>query len=255
MVDLHVHILPGLDDGAENWEEALEMAELALEGGTEILVATPHSNQKGRFENYDSEELRRMYQDFREVLERKEIPLKICLGMEIFASEDMDGKLEDGSLIGLNGTDVYLVEFPFDAEPSWIGDRLESMLEREIRPLIAHPERYFCVQDYPGLAYEWLCMGGMTQMNKGSVFGRFGRKAGRAAERLLKNDLITCIASDAHSSYMRTTYMGDIWEYMEEMFGEEAARRLLCDNPKRLIENMAVPPHGRLPEKRRRIFW
>lgn len=255
MIDLHVHILPGLDDGAENREEALEMAELALEGGTEILVATPHSNQKGRFENYYSEKLKEAYRDFQEALKREHIPLKICMGMEIFAAEDMCERLEDGSLIGLNGTDVCLTEFPFDAEPYWIGERLEDMLEQKKRPLIAHPERYFCVQDYPGLLYEWLRMGCMTQMNKGSIFGRFGRRAGRAAETLLKYDLITCIASDAHSSYMRTTYMGDIWDYVEERFGEGAAYRLLQENPEKIIENREVPVHGRFPEKKRRFFW
>lgn len=255
MIDLHVHILPGLDDGAQNMEEALEMAELALEGGTEIIVATPHSNQKGRFENYNSEELRKVYHDFCEALKKEGLPLKVCMGMEIFASEDMDEKLEDGSLAGLNGTGIYLTEFPFDAEPYWIGERLEAMLAQKRRPLLAHPERYFCVQDYPGLVYEWLCMGCMTQMNKGSIFGRFGRRAGHSAETLLENDLITCIASDAHSSYMRTTYMGDIWEYMEEKFGRRAAYRLLQDNPERIIGNRAVPAHGKLPEKRRKIFW
>lgn len=255
MIDLHVHILPRLDDGAANLDDALEMAEMAVESGVKELVATPHSNQMGRFENFNSTSLKTAYQLFQQALERERIPLKTYLGMEIFASEDLQEKIRDGRLFGLNGGDTFLVEFPFDADPFWIGEQLESVLDSRKRPLIAHPERYACVQDYPQIVYEWLSIGCLTQLNKGSALGRFGRAAANTAEILLNHDLITCIASDAHSPYMRTTYMGDIWSFMEEYFGEHVAYRLLKENPKRILENRQVPPHGRMPERRRKNFF
>lgn len=254
MVDLHVHILPGLDDGAASMEDALEMADMAVESGVRKLVVTPHSNQRGRFENYCSEELQDVYEEFLSELKREKIPLMVHPGMEIFATEDMAGRIKDGSLMGLNDSATYLIEFPFDADPYWIGNQLESVRELKKRPLIAHPERYYCVQEFPGLVYEWIKLGCLTQVNKGSVLGRFGRGAGITAEVLLENDLVTCIASDAHSPYMRTTYMGDVREVLEEHFGEAVAMRLLKENPERILENKVIPLHGKAPERRKLFF-
>lgn len=254
MVDLHVHILPGLDDGAASLDDALEMAEMAVESGVDRLVATPHSNQRGRFENFCSEELQEVYEEFRQALIKENIRLDVNPGMEVFATEDVCEKISDGSLMGLNGTDTYLIEFPFDADPFWIGERLEDVLDIEKRPLIAHPERYYCVQEFPGLVYEWLNLGCLTQINKGSVLGRFGRGAGTTAEILLAHDLVTCIASDGHSPYMRTPYMGDVREVIEEHFGSDMAYRLLKENPTRILDGGRISPHGRMPERKRLFF-
>lgn len=255
MIDLHVHILPGLDDGAQDMEDALGLAELALEGGVDTLVATPHSNQEGRFENYDTPQLREVYRRLQEELNKEKLPLKLLLGMEIFASEDMREKIEEGKLIGLNQTDYYLVEFPFESDPYRIGGYLEDILDCGKIPLIAHPERYYCVQEYPALVYEWLRMGCLSQINKGSLFGKFGRHAHDTVQVLLKNQLVTCVASDAHSPYMRTTYMADAREYLEDRYGEEPAYRLLTKNPKTILRGERILPHGNLPEKKRRFFW
>lgn len=255
MIDLHTHILPGLDDGSENLSDSLEMAELALEGGVDTLIATPHSNQVGRFENYASQELEQVFQQFQRALVREQLPLKVYLGMEIFASEDMEEKIRQGKLIGLNRSRYYLVEFSFDEEPGIIGDCLEQIFAAGGVPLIAHPERYFCVQDYPVLVYEWLKMGCFAQINKGSMFGRFGRHAAQAAKVLLQNHLVTCVASDAHSPYMRTTYMGDARAYLSDQFGDDEMHRLMVENPGRILRNAEIPAHGRLPEKKRKIFF
>ena len=94
MIDIHAHILPDLDDGSEDMEESLEMAELSVESGVEIMAATPHSNQMGRFENFQSEQLQTAFERLRMVLKKEKIPLKILNGMEIFASEDIAQKIK-----------------------------------------------------------------------------------------------------------------------------------------------------------------
>ena len=98
MIDIHAHILPDLDDGSEDMEESLEMAELAVESGVEIMAATPHSNQMGRFENFQSEQLQTAFERLRMVLKKEKIPLKILNGMEIFASEDIAQKIKNKQL-------------------------------------------------------------------------------------------------------------------------------------------------------------
>lgn len=254
MIDLHAHILPGVDDGADDLEVSLEMAAMAAESGVSILVATPHSNQIGRFENFYDEKLSAKFRALKSEVKKHGIPLEILEGMEIFASEDMGIKIKKGFLRGINRSDYYLVEFPFEADPWWIGQCLEGIFDQGKIPLIAHPERYFCVQDYPGLVYEWLQSGCLIQMNKGSILGRFGREVRDAAETLLLYDLISCVASDAHSFDMRTPHMGLVREHLEQNGGSAYARHVLYENPRLILSNRRIAVHGVRPEIKRKYL-
>ena len=149
MIDIHTHILPGLDDGSQTLSDSLEMAELALESGVDTIIATPHSNQLGRFENFDLAHLKHVFSRLQQALQEEGIPLTLHLGMEIFASEDLCEKIQAGALLSLNRSRYYLVEFAFDEAPEFIGDILDGVLSVGAIPVIAHPERYFCVQNYP----------------------------------------------------------------------------------------------------------
>lgn len=254
MIDLHTHILPGLDDGADVMETSLAMADLAVEGGTTWLVATPHSNQPGRFENYCSDALMGVFDAFERAVKNSRIPLKLYRGMEIYASWDVAEKIRDGRLIGLGSSDYYLIEFPFDVEAEDMGNVLESVLEIGRLPLIAHPERYGCIQHNPGILYEWMRMGCLAQINKGSFFGKFGRMAAKTAMILLDFGLVTCIASDAHSAVMRTTYMGEARAAIVERYDPEYAQLLFFEHPKAVLENRRIPFMGRKPMRKRSIF-
>lgn len=121
-------------------------------------------------------------------------------------------------------------------------------------PVLAHPERYFCVQDSPELLYEFREMGAVLQMNKGSVFGRFGKEAERTAQYLLENRLAGCAASDAHRVNYRTPNMRPIREFLSEWYGESYAELLLKVNPRRILENRPVL-YEPSPERRRKRRW
>lgn len=254
MIDIHTHILPGVDDGADDLEESLAMAELALEGGTEEIVITPHSNQPGRFENFYLDSLTKIFDTFEKAVIDRNLPLKLYRGMEIYASGDVAEKICDGRLIGLGGSDYYLIEFPFGIGAEDMGDVLESVLNIGKVPLIAHPERYACVQYNPGILYEWMEMGCLSQINKGSLYGKFGRGAAKTAGILLDFELVSCIASDAHSSVRRTPYMGEIRENIEERYDPDYTRKLFLDNPKAVLENRQIPFTGSPPVRKRSIF-
>lgn len=255
MIDLHAHILPGLDDGADVMEEALAMAELAIEGGTSCIVATPHSNQVGRFENYCSKELIHIFESFEAKVRHYHMPLKIYRGMEIFASENVPELLKKGKLMGINGSRYCLIEFPFDDSPERMGSILESVLDIGMIPLIAHPERYGCIIQEPAILYEWMDMGCRAQINKGSLLGRFGRSIAKTASVLMEYELVSCIASDSHTSEVRTPFMADVREYVEDTYGPILAKRLLHDNPKLILEDKKVPFTGQVPVRHRRLFW
>lgn len=237
MIDIHTHILPGMDDGARDMEDALAMAQLAVESGVHTLVATSHANVGGFFGEYSVKQYVRRLEELRGVLRQERIPLTVLSGMEIFTTEEVPEMMEDGQVIPLNHSRYYLMEFDFGIEQVHMDGMLESVIQEGYVPVIAHPERYDCVQESLWSMEGWVQRGCLTQINRGSVFGKFGRRAKECADEMLRRRMAVCIASDAHKPYERTTFMADIKDYMEEQYSFEYARELLYENPLRIIEN------------------
>ena len=240
MIDIHTHILPGIDDGADSLEEAYEMAVMAVRSGVKALVATPHSNQRMDFGDAEGHKQENVFQELEQILLQEQVPLKLYRGMEIWSSIDLTEKIKSGKLITLNHTPYALIEFGFDEEPWWIEAIIEELTGIGLIPIIAHPERYFCVQENPNLLYEWRTRGVQTQMNKGSILGRFGREIERTAEILLKNHLFTCVASDAHHAYIRTTDMNDLQKYLKRNYSLEEQYWLLRQNPLSIVQGFTI---------------
>lgn len=244
MLDIHIHILPAMDDGAQDYDDSLNMAQIAMESGVTTIVATPHANQVGRFENFYTMEFSKRFYRLEEMLYSNHINLNVLEGQEIMASEDIAEKISEGRLIGLNHTQYYLIEFPFDARPEWITDRLIDIISLGKTPLIAHVERYYCVQYDPSYVYDWIELGCLTQMNKGSVFGKFGVSVQKTCIPLLNCELIHCIASDAHSYIHRTPWLREIQRFLTEKFDQEYAYRLLESNPYKIVTGKPVPSYA-----------
>lgn len=253
MIDLHIHIIPGIDDGSQEMEDSIMMAEIAVESGTDIVVATPHANWNHGFKNYWDAELESRFYALQKEINKNRLPLKVLYGMEIMSNEGMGKKIKEGKLISLNSSNRYLVEFPFDSNSSWITARLIEVLEAGGQPLIAHVERYHAVQRNPDLVYEWLQMGCLTQINKGSLFGRFGRQSKKVLEPLIECDLITCVASDAHNPFQRTPWMGDAEEYLIDHYGLAYQKHLMENNPRRIVFGEEISVHGQ-PFRARRYY-
>ena len=238
MIDIHTHILPKIDDGAESLEEAYEMALMAVRSGVKALAATPHSNHSADFLDEELKRQDKAFMDLEQLLLREKVPLKLYRGMEIWSSVDMVEKIKSKQLITLNHTPYVLVEFGFDEEPWWIEAIIGDLQGAGLVPILAHPERYFCVQDEPNLLREWRMQGALAQMNKGSILGRFGREVERTAEVLLRNHLFTCIASDAHHAYIRTTDMRELQHYLQRHCSTTEQEALLIKNPLAIIRGM-----------------
>lgn len=246
MVDIHTHILPLTDDGAVDFDEAFDMAVMAARCGVQAIAVTPHSNHDTGFVNFESDILAARFEKLRRVLIEEKIPLRLYRGMEILASADITEKLAYGKLLTLNRTRYTLVEFTFDEEPWWIEAILSEMLHSGCLPVIAHPERCFCVQENPNMIYKWRRLGAFAQMNKGSIFGRFGSRTAETAYILLKHHLMNCAASDAHHAYARTTDMTALRRYMERNFSMGYADLLLRENPQAILEGKPMKSAGRI---------
>ena len=178
------------------------------------------------------------------MLSAENIPLQLYRGMELWASTDIVAKLSYGKLITLNRTKYTLVEFDIDEESWWIEAILKEMMLGGYIPVIAHPERYQCVQEEPNHLYEWRKLGALAQMNKESILGRLGRRTARTAELLLKHNLINCLASDAHHAYARTTDMTALNRYMENNFALGYREMLMQDNPQAILEGQPLKMAG-----------
>lgn len=240
MIDIHAHILPGIDDGAKDMDSALEMAELAVESGVEMIVATPHSTAFGRQKNLWGPELKEVLYGFRAELERQHIPLRVYSGMEIYGSPEVPELIMQGKMVGLNGFNYPLIEFAFTNYAAKATEILEEIIAIGMRPVVAHPERYLYVQEDPTLLNLWVEMGCLLQINKGSLLGRHGRQEELLALELVGRGFACAVASDAHSPVMRTTWMREAERLLEEEFSVSTAKRLTTQNPLKILRNEAI---------------
>lgn len=235
MIDLHSHILPRLDDGSQNMEESLAMAQIAVKSGVRAMVATPHCAQERAREVYSGWLL------LREALEDAGIPLRVYPGMEILGTADTARLLQEGKLFTINGSRYPLIEFLFQAKATEITEILESVAKVGFLPLVAHPERYECVQQDPCCVNTWKKLGCLFQVNRGSLLGRFGSTAQDMAFSLVDRGFATVVASDAHSPRMRTPWLRDVYGLLDEEFSS-AARYLLVRNPRSILRDEELPP-------------
>ena len=236
MIDLHSHIMPEIDDGSQDIYDSIEMAEIAEDSGVEVIVATPHSNFKGVYENYYDHHFKQRFTHLKQALKDNNLSLTLIEGMEIMASDDIFQKLNSHPLITLNHTDVPLVEFDFFVHFDYIHYIVEQLLKNGYRPLIAHPERYFCIIKDPDRVRTLLKMGALIQCNKSSILGHFGLNIKTCVDYLLKEKLVTVVASDSHGIDVRTPDMSEIQFYLDLKYGSKMAELLLESNPKKILK-------------------
>ena len=247
MIDIHTHIIPGVDDGSESIGMSLAMLELSAQSGVTQVVATPHCNIPGEEGNYVSLELYTELVNLQKEAERAEIPVRVLRGMEVFTTPELPQLIRERKVWSLNGSHYLLMEFAFDEDPVFCAQMIADLRKMGVRPVIAHPERYFFVQDDPQIAYEWCVSGCALQVNKGSLLGRFGEGPERTARLLVEHGLAACVASDAHSDYARSTYLGDVSRLLELDYGEETQQLLLDINPSRILKNEKLLGYEPIP--------
>ena len=241
MTDLHCHILPYVDDGVKNMDDALLMARMAVNSGVDTIVITPHCNLPWAVEkNYRTAQLAVRMSAFISELRQAKIPLNILPGAEIFCTEQVPELLRAGRLLTLAGSDYLLMEFYFDEELSFITNMLELVRQEGKKPVIAHPERYEAVQSDPEIVRYWVHSGATVQINKESILGDLGRGAEETSRWLLSRGLAHVVASDAHGPDRRTTDMTRIFRFLEEEYNPEYTDILLRRNPERICRNQAV---------------
>lgn len=247
MIDIHTHTLPGIDDGSDSMETSLEMLSLSVESGVDTVVTTPHCNIPRGCGNYASTELQILWDRLNAERKKAGIPIRLCRGMEIFATEELPDLLTRRLVWTLNRTSYFLTEFSFDEDPDFCMRILQKCSDLGFRPIIAHPERYYFVQDDPEIAYLWCTFGYGLQINKGSLLGSFGEREQEMALALVDHGLAACVASDAHTVEFRNTYMAEVERLLTSEFGLEYATLLLDENPSRILSGKALVGYEPIP--------
>ena len=240
MYDIHCHLLPGMDDGADFLEESLQMVQLAASGGTLGIVCTPHCNVPGSYRNHYEDSYDRRLRELQERIARHKIPLRLFCGQEVFLAGSVLPLLRAGKLLTINRSVYLLCEFdPLEEEASALR-KLQQLRAEGCVPIVAHPERYRFVAESPDAAARLRATGSFLQINKGSLKGAFGEDAARAAHRLLRRRIADFVASDAHSPYIRTPFLGEVHEMISELYSMDYADFLLRDNPLRVLRSQKI---------------
>ncbi len=242
MIDLHCHILPMVDDGAETAADALAMAKHCLKNGIDVVVATPHCNLLGGRGNFRGREFEETLGLFRALLRQSHIPLTVLPGSELFTHPADVGRLLDGKkVMTLNRSRYLLAEFNFHAQGESISRDLGQIAKRGYVPVVAHPERYSAVQQDPRLVAQWFSEGYIIQLNKGSLLGRLGKGAHRCSLHLLQNGLAHVIASDAHNMSSRPPGFVSLLPLLRQLCPPDYIELLLEGNPRRIISDKPIP--------------
>lgn len=238
MIDLHSHLLPGIDDGAPDLATALELAKIAVKDGTTHMVCTPHIHP-GRYDNTPAS-IAQALTELQQGLAEQQINLVISAAAEVRFGMELMLAVKQNSIPFLGewqGKPVLLLEFPHGEIP-FGAERLTAwLLQQGIKPLIAHPERNKGLLRAPEKLKPFLEQGCLLQVTAGAVAGRFGEAAQELAHTLLKEDKVTILASDAHNIEHRPPILSQGRDAAAAIIGEVAAQRLVVDNPWQIAQS------------------
>jgi protein-tyrosine phosphatase len=251
-VDIHCHILPGLDDGAGSWDDALAMARLAADDGITVVVATPH--QLGNFDQNRGDTIRDHVRQFRSLLVEQDIPLEILPGADVRIEPDFIPKIKAGDVLTLADRGRYvLLELPHEMYLP-IDHLLEQLRAVGLVGILSHPERNLGLLSKPQIVEGLVESGCLMQVTAGSLVGSFGPEVQSFAESLVSGGLVHFVATDAHGPKSRRPLMRRAHDRLSELAGRRAAYEVCCLNPACVVMGRKIVP-GRRPTKARRGGW
>ncbi len=248
MIDIHSHILPGIDDGSRSTEESVSMLKIAAESGITDIVATPHSNLKFTFDP--------ALVDLKIAELQVECPeIRIHRGCDFhLIPERIAEALQDPGKYSINHNGYLLVEFPDFLIPDSTDEIFECMVGKGLVPVLTHPERNPVLQKQIERIGKWMEIGCLVQVTAQSVTGRFGRTARKCAHDLLHRKWVHFIASDAHDTRHRPPILSEAYEWVSKDYGETTALALFVTNPQAALCGEPVTPCQAAAKAKRHWF-
>ncbi len=236
MVDIHHHLLPGLDDGSPSMDNSVKMVEMAVRDGITHIVCTPHANDRFFYSREKNEAL------LAELRKRVTSDITFGLGCDFHLSYDnIQDALDFPGRYAINGRKYLLVEFAETSIPESTTDNMYELIVSKQRPIITHPERNPVLQKQPERLAAWIREGALVQVTAASFTGRFGRTAKATAEKLMRRNWVHFLATDAHNLESRPPVMSVGFEHVRNHYGQEAAERLCITNPRAVFDGLELP--------------
>jgi protein-tyrosine phosphatase len=261
VIDLHCHILPGLDDGAADLAVSMAMARIAVADGISTVVCTPHILPTV-YDNIGSD-IRAAVCGLQAALAAEEIPLRVLPGADVHIATDLVEGLRRGRVLSVADSRYILLEPPHHLYSPALWDCVFSLMTAGYVPILTHPERLAWIGQYYDKIQELARVGMRIQITGGALVGKFGRRALHWSQRMLDDGLVDVVATDAHDTLGRAPRMRDAVQVIVERLGDEEARKLVLARPRAILDN-AEPPAllARTPHrmrhsspKKRRWLW
>jgi len=240
MIDVHLHLLPGVDDGPVDLAAALALARDCCAGGTSMVAATPHYDEWTRAALPDAATAVDRVCRLQAELDRAAIPLRVLVGGEAFLTPDLPRQVREGRVPTIAGTSWLLVETAVQQMPPYLAHVVFELQTMGIMPLLAHPERYHWLQRHPDVLGELVAKGVRAQVTAASLTGRAGREQQALAQTFVRRGFVQIIATDWHKagsgSSLREGYAAAV-----ALVGEERARRLVETHPGLIVAGQPIP--------------
>ncbi|WP_160689343.1 CpsB/CapC family capsule biosynthesis tyrosine phosphatase [Clostridium sp. C2-6-12] len=251
MIDIHSHILPQIDDGAENIDITLEMLKDAVKDGTKKIVATPHY-----FIGYGTTtitEVRDFVTELNYLIREKNLKIQIYSGQEVYLNEHTIEDYLEGNIGTINDSRYMLTECSIYEFSDYIFEIIYELKIRGIIPIIAHPERYVPIIENVLSINKFIESGCLFEMNSGSIQGAFGRNVKAVAELFLKNGIYNFIGSDAHNNVNRTTVLSKAINISNSI--NVKSEKVFMDSASKLLENKDIEFCGQKLKEKKSIFY
>ena len=233
MIDIHSHILAGIDDGAEALEDGLGIVrELAAQGVTEI-IATPHYIDETIYVS-PKQKNQRLLTQLKKAVKNENLNVKLYLGNEIYISNHISDLVDSGQISPMNGSEYLLVELPMTEEFPNYEDILHDLTLKGFKVILAHPERYVITQNDFTILERLVEMGVLMQCNTGSFIRQYGKHAEKLAVKLAKNRMIFALGSDMHHNRNGNEIELSI-KKLRKYYNEDELEQLLVENPRKII--------------------
>lgn len=238
IIDIHSHMLPGVDDGAHSPDDTKELLNESYRQGVRTVIFTPHY-ETGVYIN-ERERLERRFNQIKEMMGGELPDLKLFLGSEIYYSSDVPELLAQGRLCTLAGSRYVLVEFATNVSYDFLKNSLYRILLEGFIPVLAHAERFGCLYKKISLVDDIVDMGTYIQVNAGSVTKKAPRKVRSFVKKLIDNDLLHIIATDTHDSRYRKPNFSECIAFLQKRYNDEYVRTLLIDNPQKIVNDIYI---------------